>query len=135
MRRAKTRQMRKAGMFEASSIGDLAFLLLIYFIVTSSFMLRQGIFLSLPTKSAGSVKVEKNRLVHIYPQSQGFSWEGQPISRDKMLGFLKEKKNSTKDAIAIVHMQDDLPYDRLVDSLSVVHESGIKKISLAQPEK
>ncbi len=135
LRRSRHRQSRAASFFEASSIGDLAFLLLIYFIVTSSFLLRQGIFLSLPAKSTGSIKVEKDRLVHIHPQSQGFSWEGKNISRQKLLQFLKEKNNLNKDTIAVVYMQDALPYERLVDSLSVVRESGIKKISLNQTDK
>jgi biopolymer transport protein ExbD len=37
---------------DTSSIGDMAFLLLVFFIVTGSFMLRQGVFFSLPSNSS-----------------------------------------------------------------------------------
>lgn len=127
------RRQKKRGSyvdFEATSIGDLAFLLLIFFIVTSSFILRQGIFLSLPSKSAGTIKVNAKDLYHIYPSKEDFTEDGVAISREdlgkKMNMMLKENDK----LIVVVHMSKDIPYHRLVDSLSLAKESGVKKISL-----
>lgn len=133
-RKDKRRQRIRAGEFEATSIGDLAFLLLIFFIVTSSFILRQGVFLSLPSKNAGTIRVEPDRLYHIYPTDNNFEEDGRVVNR-KILGEkIRERLKKNKDLIVVVHMRKDIPYDRLIDSLSLAKESGVKKISLKDNE-
>lgn len=116
--------------FDTTAVADLSFNLLIFFIVTASFMLRQGIFLSLPSPGSASIKVEQKQLVDIYPEAGGFTVDGGKKTRSELMTLLKSRKESVKDIIAVIHMKPDLKYDRLVDSLSLVKESGIVKISL-----
>lgn len=122
---------REDAMFEASSIGDMAFLLLIFFIVTSSFVLREGIFLSLPSNSAGSVKVEKEKILVVTPRQTDYTVDGKTISRSELLTRMEELRESQeKDAIVVIEMPSKIPYDRLIDTLSAVRESNIEKVSL-----
>ncbi len=116
--------------FDTTAIADLSFNLLIFFIVTASFMLRQGIFLSLPSAGSASIKVEQRQIVDIYPETDGFTVEGEKKTRSALMTLLKSRKESVKEVIAVVHMKPELKYDRLVDSLSLVKESGIVKVSL-----
>jgi biopolymer transport protein ExbD len=116
--------------FDSSSVGDLAFLLLIFFIVTSSFILRQGILLSLPPKNAASEKIDKEQLVNIYPDNRSFTVDGVNMSREELFEKLKYDKNSQKRVIAVVNMRSGVKYDRLVDTLSLIKEVRIKDVSL-----
>jgi len=118
------------GMFESSSIGDLAFLLLIYFIVTASFILRQGIFFSLPSKTAGSVRVEENQVIDVYPENTGFRYDERLLSRNDFKKVVAARKEKEQRSILMIHMKPDIAYDRLVDTLSIARETGLKKISL-----
>ena len=77
--------------FEATSIGDLAFLLLIFFIVTGSFMLRQGIFFSLPSNTSGAVYVEPSNIINVQPATEGFIVDGVFVSREKLKEFFLQK--------------------------------------------
>lgn len=133
-KRKMIRRLEGAPEFDSSSVGDLAFLLLIFFIVTSSFILRQGIFFSLPSKSAGSVKVKKKFLVDVYPKNDGYVVDGASIERDNLITDLQDRVKDSKNVIMIVHMAKDVRYERLVDALSVAEESGVKKVSLKNTE-
>lgn len=129
-KRISRQRAERHAEFEASSIGDIAFLLLIYFIVTSSFLLKQGIFLSLPSAEAASVRVEKEKLVTLEPQNSGFIYEGRQLNRENLLKALQEHKQAVKEPVVVIRMKDEVAYNRLVDALSAARESGIKKVSL-----
>lgn len=129
-KKKKRKRERSEYEFDSSSVGDLAFLLLIFFIVTSSFILRQGIFMSLPSKTAGSKKVTEDQMINIYPTNKSFMIDGQEISRDDLIKRLIKEITNNKEIITVINMMEDVKYDRLVDALSVSKESGIKEISL-----
>lgn len=115
---------------DTTPIADLSFNLLIFFIVTASFILRQGVFLSLPPVNAAAIKVEISQTIEIYPQNDGFIIEGKSVDRTQLLNFLSQKKANQKDLIAIIYMKPNIKYDRLVDTLSAIKESDLSKISL-----
>ena len=116
--------------FDTTAIADLSFNLLIFFIVTASFMLRQGIFLSLPSADSASVKIEEKQIFDIYPDNNGYVAGDAFMTRADVMGLLKSRNETVKDVVAVIHMKPEVKYDRLVDSLSLVRESGVAKVSL-----
>lgn len=129
-RKKKIRRGYNDLQFDSTSIADLSFNLLIFFIVTASFMLRQGIFLSLPSANSAAVKVEAEKIFNLYPENDGYIFEGEKKTGNEIVNLLKSRKESVKDPIAVIHMKPDVVYDRLIDSLSLVKESGVIKVSL-----
>lgn len=130
LKKHKRKRESEKHEFDSSSVGDLAFLLLIFFIVTSSFILRQGILLSLPPKNAASEKIEKEQLINIYPNNISFDVDGINMDRDKLLEKMKAEKKTRKRVIAVINMRSGVKYDRLVDTLSLLKETKIKDVSL-----
>ena len=121
------------GEINISPLIDVVFILLIFFIVTSSFLLRQGLFLSLPSKSAGASKVETSQLLKITPTQEGFKLDEFDFTREEMLKELAERKakaNEDEELVALIFMNKEVRYDRLVDALSLVRESKIRKVSV-----
>jgi biopolymer transport protein ExbD len=129
-KRLKIIKERKEESTDSSSIGDIAFLLLIFFIVTSSFILRQGIFLSLPSKNAAASKVKENLIVEVVPKNSGFIVDGEFLNRKIFKKKLQIERQKSKDIVLLVRMKDDVKYDRLIDALSVAKESGVERVSL-----
>jgi biopolymer transport protein ExbD len=115
---------------EAISIADMAFLLLIFFIVTGSFILRQGVFFSLPSGTAGAVKVDSKELVDLYPLNEGFRLQGTAVSREVVYSALTDLKKENPDIIMVIRIAPEIRYERLVDALSLAKETGIKRVSL-----
>ncbi len=133
--RRDRRRMEEGKAFDSTPMGDLAFLLLIFFIVTSSFILREGIFFSLPSPSAGVVNITEDKVIEVYPKNTGFLYAGSLLSRDGFGDALKKSGESARDKIMIIHMSKDVKYERLVDTLSVARETGIRKVSLKNEDE
>ncbi|MDH5720038.1 MAG: biopolymer transporter ExbD [Spirochaetia bacterium] len=115
---------------DSSSVGDLAFLLLIFFIVTGSFILRQGLFLSLPSENSSSVRVEEKLIFEVSPLEDSFEHEGNFLTREELASQILKRKEETPGLILIVIMKKNISYNRFIDTLSVAKEIGIKKISI-----
>ncbi len=126
---------RTVTQFEATSIGDMAFLLLIFFIVTGSFMVRQGLFLSLPSKNASSVHVSEERIFEIIPQESSYKCNEELLNASQLEDRLKQKKTQTDDIVVIIKMFKNVRYERMIDTLSIVKEIGVKKISVKMIEE
>jgi biopolymer transport protein ExbD len=130
------RKVRKGRMeftlFESFSIGDLAFLLLIFFIVTSSFILREGIFFSLPSNSGSAVRVDSKQILDVYPENSGFRIDDKLMARDEALEAFSAHKKNVDDAVVIIHMKDGIIYDRFIDTLSLAKETGIGRVSIRE---
>jgi len=129
-RKKNQRKGNNETQFDTTSVADLSFNLLIFFIVTASFIMRQGIFFSLPSADSAAVKVDANQLVDIYPEQEGFIIEGEKKTRSDVMSLLKSRKESVNEIVAVIHMKPEIKYDRLVDSLSLVRETGVVKVSL-----
>ena len=72
---------RKAGTgarIPTSSMADIAFLLIVFFMVTTIFKLEQGLAITLPRSTAGD-KIPREKVAHIWIDRQG------AISIDDML--------------------------------------------------
>jgi biopolymer transport protein ExbD len=127
----KRRERRlSSGFFDTTSIGDISFLLFIFFIVTSSFILREGIFLSLPSARASAVRLQPDQVLEVKPENEGFRIGNKVLSRDSFGEELRRFKDSGPDKVLIIRMSLKVPYDRLVDTLSVAREVGMRKVSL-----
>jgi len=134
-RREQKKLLYEHKPFESSSVGDIAFLLLIYFIVTSSFILRQGIFFSLPSPDAGAIKVDQARIAEIIPSNNGYIYSGETVTRDQVKKVLAERKNKNANLIMVIKMRPGVKYEMLVDALSIARESGITDVSLKNQQK
>lgn len=131
-RRKAYRGRMEFTLFESFSIGDLAFLLLIFFIVTSSFILREGIFFSLPSNSGSAVRVDAKQIMDVYPENTGFRIDDKLIAREEALEKMKSHREGVDDAVLIIHMREGIIYDRFIDTLSLAKETGISRVSIRE---
>ena len=129
-RRSLARRKSQTTCFDATPMGDLSFLLFIFFIVTSSFILRQGIFFSLPSPAGGVVRIDPSRAVEVYPVERGFMVDSHLLSRAEFAEKLRTSLDDKRERVLIVHMAPSVLYDRFVDTLSAARETGWKRISL-----
>ena len=117
---------------DTSAIGDLSFLLLIFFIVTSSFLLKQGLPFSLPAKDAKPQRIEENKIIKIRPTENAFFYKGKVLSREKMSNVLLKSANQNTKIVVLIQMKNHILYDRFIDTLSLVKENRITQISVEE---
>lgn len=119
-----------------SSMADIAFLLLIFFLVTTVFPKDKGLAIVLPEESE-TVEVNQKNILHIVIQPSGVvevrrgeSQQVQTVSASEIEGIWRQDVASNPNLIAGVKTHPDTPYKFMIDVLDALQTAGADKISL-----
>lgn len=107
-------------------MADLAFLLLIFFIVTSTFVLSRGLFLSLPSEDAKTIKKKDLQSFDVFPLKEGYELSGKKMSKASITKKLKSAQKKTDDVLLVIKMRKNIAYGRMVECLGIAKELGVK---------
>ena len=120
----------------SSSMADIAFLLLIFFLVTTTFPKDKGLAIVLP-EEGGEVEVSPQNILHIIIQPNGLvevkrgeSPQVQTVSPDAIEGLWRQDVSENPNLIAAVKTHPQAPYKFMVDVLDALHTAGAERISL-----
>ncbi len=127
----KRSKSRPSQEISAASMSDIAFLLLIFFLVTTIFALEEGIPLILPGKESTNVKVKRKNILIIEAHANGaivIDKNVVPLSNLRSLIELKIAKN--EKLIVVVESHPDSEYGLMVDILDELRLANARRISL-----
>ena len=120
----------------SSSMADIAFLLLIFFLVTTTFPKDKGLAIVLP-EEGGEVEISPRNILHIIIQPNGLvevkrgeSPQVQTVSPNAIEGLWRQDVSENPNLIAAVKTHPDSPYKFMVDVLDALHTAGAERISL-----
>ena len=120
----------------SSSMADIAFLLLIFFLVTTTFPKDKGLAIVLP-EEGGEVQVSQRNILHIIIQPNGLvevkrgeSPQVQVVQPTAMEGIWRQEVSDNPNIIAAVKTHPQAPYKFMVDVLDALHVAGAERISL-----
>ena len=127
---------REAGI-EITSLIDVVFLLLIFFMVSSNFVQKQGVSVTLPTTEAATASVS-NAIEIVLDTSGTYFVAGEPVGdeRDQLLTALRSVVGSL-DAQALLGQPIEIRADAsathqsVVRALDVCATLGLVRVSLA----
>ena len=122
-------------------MADIAFLLLIFFLVTTTMDTDKGIPMVLPERG-GEAKINPKNIAKILVNDAGSILFDDDIVDEAVLQDLLETRIKERGLDAdgkpklIVSIKTDknTEYDRYITVLDIVKESGATKISIAEPE-
>ncbi len=119
-----------------SSMADIAFLLLIFFLVTTTFPKNKGLAIVLP-EEGGEVEISPRNILHIIIQPNGLvevkrgeSPQVQTVSPEAIEGLWRQDVSENPNLIAAVKTHPQAPYKFMVDVLDALHTAGAERISL-----
>ena len=119
-----------------SSMADIAFLLLIFFLVTTVFPKDKGLAIVLPEEGE-DVQVSQKNIIHLIVQANGFvevkrgeSQQVQQMRAAEIEGVWRQEIASNPNLIAAVKTHPDAPYRYMVDVLDALHSANAERISL-----
>ena len=119
-----------------SSMADIAFLLLIFFLVTTTFPKDKGLSIVLPEESE-EIAVSQRNILHLIIQANGVievkrgeSQQIQTVSASEIEGIWRQDVASNDNLIAAVKTHPDAPYKFMIDVLDALHTAGAERISL-----
>ena len=131
-----SRKSKASSEVPTSSLADIAFLLLIFFLVTTVFPKDSGLPIVLPEESE-EVEVNQKNILHIVIQPNGVvevrrgeSQQVQTVTPNDIEGIWRQDVASNPNLIAGVKTHPDAPYRFMIDVLDALQTAGADKISL-----
>jgi biopolymer transport protein ExbD len=114
-----------------SSMADIAFLLIIYFMVTTTFAATRGLDFALPKDEDNPPMIEKEESVLIEIQPAGnLVVDGQPMQLDKVLDYLKPKLERNPNKPVIIRPEPSAPYGAMVDVFDELRQGAQKGVEV-----
>lgn len=135
---ALKRQFEMTSLFSMASMTDVIFLLLIFFMVTSTFVFPTALEINLPQSSEQTaikpgirVYIDKDMVMYA---SQGDNEPQIMESRDHLLTFLQlsQMQDSTQKYIA-VYADEEVPYGKLVEVLDLGATHSMSMVLATKP--
>ncbi len=123
-----------------SSLADIVFLLLIFFLVTTSMNPAKGLGLTLPPQGE-QIEVFKKNILNVFVNQQGailVGGEETPLSEvrarveEKRMEYKKEKGEDEEIIVSLL-AHPDADYGAMINVLDEIKLAGATKISIATP--
>lgn len=131
------RQSKVSDEIPTSSMADIAFLLLIFFLVTTVFEEEMGLPIVLPEAQAEEVEVSQKNIIHFLIREDGSvvvrrgeSTSEQIVSASEIEGIMRQEIDANPEIIAAVKTAPDAPYRHLVNVLDELQLAAAQRISL-----
>ena len=117
--------------FSMSSMTDVIFLLLIFFMLTASFITPSGLPVNLPEAKNSNIVLQQVSVS--ITRDLKYYVEDELIRRDQLQGYLRNAL-SGKEGVVVLHCDKGVPVERLVEVASVA--TGLEaKVSIATKPK
>ena len=120
-----------------SSMADITFLLIIFFMVTNTFAATRGLDFALPKEEKNTAQIEREEsvLIEIRPGG-GFIVDGKSMQPDQILDYLKPKLERNPAKPVIIRPDPEAAYGdmvRVYDALRQGKDKGIEVKNISIP--
>ncbi|MDR2680264.1 MAG: biopolymer transporter ExbD [Tannerella sp.] len=124
--------------FSMASMTDVIFLLLIFFMVTSTVVVPNAIKLTLPqsqkqmaAKPLSRVTIDKNMNYYVAFGSQ----REKQVSLNDIAPFLQDIYNREPEMFVLLYADETVPYGEIVKVLNIANENKFKMALATRPQR
>jgi biopolymer transport protein ExbD len=127
------KQRRPIEEINSSSMADIAFLLLVFFLVTTTISMDKGISLVLPSEG-NELEVNRKNIVNILINESGkVLLDDRPTKVNAISGIVERKLSRNSNLIFSVQTHPRTKYQDYIRVLDQLKEAKATKISIANP--
>ena len=120
----------------SASLSDIVFLLLIFFLVTTSIDTEKGLDLVLPPPDSDTIKINPKNITNLLINASGQALlDGEVIEIREISKIIREKIIENELLIVSVKTDRETKYDVYVHVLDQLKKAEAKRISLAEPDE
>ncbi len=113
-----------------TSLIDIVFLLLIYFLLTTNFLVEEGINIALPQAQAGAPQIMEE--ITIVVDREGRAYLGdREVPIDQLYTRLKEMIADQRDRMVVVKADRSIVLNKAVKVMDLAKAAGAGKLCLA----
>ena len=130
------RRTKVTPTFNMSSMTDIIFLLLIFFMITSTLVSPNALKVNLPqskkqTTVQGKAYITIDSLQHIYASADGV--DETEVTIDQLGAAFAEHKSDSVDMVVSLYADQSVPYKAIVDVLNVANDNDFKMVLATRP--
>lgn len=114
---------------------DVVFLLIIFFMLSTTFIKLPGIKVDLPQASSEKIEVEKNEAVLTVDENGAFYFDEEPVDDAGMLARLSALAAGDREILVLITGDKNSHYGRVVELLGMVRKSGLHRIAIVTGNK
>lgn len=123
-----------------SSMADIAFLLIVFFMVTSVFSVTRGLEFQLPKQDTDPSEADPEEATHINIRPVGdgcaFVVDEEQMNLEDIAIYLQPRLARNPNKFVIIDPEPEAPYRCMVDAFDELRQADVKNISIpTQAEK
>ena len=130
------KRIKVSSEIPTASMADIAFLLMIFFLVTTTFPKDRGLAIVLPEEGV-EAQVSQSNILHLIIQPNGIidvrrgeSQQVQQIRPQEVEAVWRQEVTANPNVIAAVKTHPQAPYRYMIDVLDALHAANAERISL-----
>lgn len=121
---------RRKALINITSLIDVVFLLLLFFVVTSTFLERPGLDLTLP--AASPTEVARRDEVTVELDADGATWlDGQRVEVAALEGALQAALAAGATERVVLEADERVPHGRVVEAMDAARRAGATGLVVA----
>jgi len=122
---------RNAAEIPTSSMADIAFLLIIFFMLTAVFATTEGLEFDLPEDDPTQLDVQPEEAIHIKILGEGqHVVDKTPMTLEEMGGYVQMKMQQSTDKPVIIQTEANVPYFVMIDVFDLLKYLQVQNISI-----
>jgi len=116
-------------IFSFSSLTDIVMLLLIFFLLTSQFVIQTGVKVKLPGAKNNEQLAPAKLVVSITSNGRIF-FRNQEVTSDELPGQLSQAMKQNKDSNLVIHSDKDARLDIVIKVIDAAKGIGVNKFTI-----
>jgi len=120
--------------FNFSSLTDIIFLLLIFFLLSSTFIVQPGIKVRLPKSETTEMTSEKNIIISI-TRDGSYYLDEEMVTLSSLPALLQQKFAFGTEQIVVIKADRDVTLQSAVDVMDISKNVGFERFSIATEPK
>lgn len=121
---------RKRPEVEMAPLIDVVFLLLIFFLLSSPFIMQQGIRVKLPQATTSEAQPRRDILILIDAEERVFL-NDRRVSEGRLKDSLRNLMSKDGIKTAIIKADEDVRHGLVVEVMDVAKQAGIQRLAIA----
>ena len=131
----KLKRSSRQGFLESASANDLAFLLIIYFIVIAGFNLNTGFLLDLPAKDSARLILRDDLIRFDMDRNGNIIYEEQIIEISQARSIIRTAQNNNPNIAAIITIDGQAHWQRVVSFVELAQDLNIDSFSFSMKKE
>ena len=125
----KIARRKRLGFAESSAASDVAFLLIIYFIVIAGFNINKGFLINLPAKDSTRL-IQKDNLLRFDIDNNGdIIFNAEPVDMSGAASLIKSAQAANPNIAVILTIDPDAKWQRVVSFVELAQDLRIDSFS------